>query len=193
MGALADLSLLPIVAAALSGAAFGFLVHNRHPAKVFMGDAGSLFLGFMLALLGIRLRFQNLPQVTFMVPVVVLGLPILDTTLVVISRLRNKRPIFLGGRDHVAHRLVAMGLPTRAAVYLMYVGAVCLGWLGLTISRAGPQVGFMLLGFVMALGLYLGVVLYRVPVYGEKPVQLIPERDEPQSAPSKDRGSPAAS
>jgi len=130
-----------------------------------MGDSGSLFLGFLLALLGLKLKFQNLVQVTFLVPVVVLGVPIFDTTLVVLSRLRRRLPVFEGGRDHVSHRLVAMGLPVKAAVGVLYWTTICLGWLGIVISQADVKVGWMLLGFVIALGVFFAVVLWRVPVY----------------------------
>lgn len=165
MGLLNDLPVLPFVAGGLAGACFGFLIHNRHPAKIFMGDAGSLFLGFLLALLGLKLKFDNLVQVTFLVPVVIMGIPIFDTTLVVIDRLRHRRPIFLGGADHTSHRLVAMGLPVNIAVRILYGAAICLGWIGLVISRATVEVGWMLLGFVIALGTSFAWVLLRVDVY----------------------------
>ena len=165
MGVIGQMPALAIVAASLSGAAFGFLAHNRHPAKIFMGDAGSLFIGLLLALIGMRLRFENLVEVTFLVPVIVLGLPIFDTSLVVLSRLRHGRGIFQGGRDHVSHRLVRIGLPVPATVRLLYWACLCLGWLGFVITRADPQVGFMLLGLVFAMGLYLGRFLWAVPVY----------------------------
>lgn len=165
MGLLGDLTLVSLMGAAVSGAALGFLVHNHHPAKVFMGDAGSLFLGFLLALIGIEVEFDALPQVTFLVPVVVLGLPIFDTCLVVASRLRHGRSPFQGYRDHVSHRLVAIGLPVRVAVALLYWAGLCLGWLGLVVSRSNVQVGWMLLGFVIALGAFFGAVLWRVQVY----------------------------
>ena len=165
MGITGGMPALAIVAASLGGAALGFLAHNKHPAKIFMGDAGSLFLGFLLALVGMRLRFENLVEITFLVPVVVLGLPIFDTTLVVLSRMKHRRSVLQGGRDHVSHRLVRIGLPVPAAVRLLYWACICLGWLGFIITRADPQVGFMLLGLVFAMGLYLGRVLWRVPVY----------------------------
>jgi len=167
MGVLEGLPALAIVAAALGGSVLGFLVHNRHPARAFMGDAGSLFIGFMLAVVGVKLQFENLLEVTFLVPVVVLGLPIFDTTLVVVSRIRHKRPVFLGGRDHVSHRLVQVGVPIKTAVGFLYFSGICLGWLGIVISRANAQVGFMLLAFVLAVGAFFSILLARVPVYQE--------------------------
>ena len=168
MGVLEELPPLAIVSAALGGAALGFLAHNRHPARAFMGDAGSLFIGFLLALIGIKLQFENLVKVTFLVPVIVLGLPIFDTTLVVLSRVSHGRPAFLGGRDHVSHRLVRIGLPVKTAVGFLYFSGLCLGWLGLVISRSTVQVGFMLLGLVMALALFFGILLWAVPVYKDE-------------------------
>ena len=168
MGIIGGMPLVTAVAAALSGAAFGFLAHNRHPAKIFMGDAGSTFIGFLLALIGVRLRFDNLVEVTFLIPVVVLGIPILDTALVVTSRRLNNRPVFLGGRDHISHRLVHLGLSVPVAVGLLYWTGVCLGWLGLVISQATVQVGWMLLGFTIALGLFFAGLLLRIPVYEEE-------------------------
>lgn len=167
MGMLGDLTLVSLMGASLSGAALGFLVHNRHPARVFMGDAGSLFLGFLLALIGIKVEFDALPEVTFLVPVVVLGLPIFDTCLVVASRLRHRRSPFKANRDHTSHRLVALGLPVHGAVGLLYWAGLCLGWLGLVISRSNVQVGWMLLGFVIALGAFFGWVLWNVEVYAK--------------------------
>ncbi|HVF53666.1 MAG TPA: MraY family glycosyltransferase [Actinomycetota bacterium] len=167
LGLLAQLPEVTLVAGALSGACLGFLVHNRHPATVFMGDSGSLLIGFLLALLGIKLRFDNLVEVTFLVPVVVLGVPIFDTTLVVLSRLRHRRPLFLGGRDHVSHRLERTGLPVTTAVGVLYGAGLGLGWLGVVISRATVEIGWMLLGLVIVVGMFCGALLWKVPVYGE--------------------------
>ncbi|HEU4480859.1 MAG TPA: MraY family glycosyltransferase [Actinomycetota bacterium] len=165
MGILGHQAAIAILSGALGGAALGFVGHNRYPAKIFMGDAGSLFLGFLLALIGVRLRFPNVVEVTFLVPVVVLGLPIFDTTLVVLSRLRAGRRPFTGGRDHVSHRLIKVGLPVETAIGLLYWSGLCLGWLGFVISRSTTSVGWMLLGFVVALGIFFGTLLLKVPVY----------------------------
>jgi UDP-GlcNAc:undecaprenyl-phosphate GlcNAc-1-phosphate transferase len=115
------------------------------------------------------LEFDNLLEVTFLVPVVVLGVPIFDTTLVVAGRLAHGRGPFSGGQDHISHRLVAIGLPVKEAVGLLYWSGLCLGWLGIVITRANVQVGWMLLGFVLSLGLFFGRLLWRVPVYETPP------------------------
>jgi UDP-GlcNAc:undecaprenyl-phosphate/decaprenyl-phosphate GlcNAc-1-phosphate transferase len=120
--------LVGVLAAALLGACIGFLFYNFNPARIFMGDTGSLFLGFMLAAVGIKLRFpDNSAFVTWMVPVLVLAVPIFDTTLVTISRLRRGlNPLTTPGKDHTSHRLARITGSTREAVLLCYLlGGIC--------------------------------------------------------------------
>ena len=150
---------------ALCGCALGFLRSNFHPARIYMGDAGSLFFGFMLAVLGIKLRFEAPVEITFMVPILVLGVAILDTTLVVTSRLAHRLNPFAGGRDHISHRLVFVGIPVRSAVALIYAAGIALGWLALVMSRLDATTGFILMGFVVAVAAFAGVMLSLVPVY----------------------------
>src|SRR5215210_7072431 len=116
-----------IVAAVLLGAILGFLRFNWNPATIFMGDAGSLLLGFLLAVLAIKLRFPDIdPRRTWPIPLLILAVPIFDTTVVTISRLGRAVPITSGGRDHVSHRLVRLGLSVRQAVGVIYlVAALC--------------------------------------------------------------------
>jgi UDP-GlcNAc:undecaprenyl-phosphate GlcNAc-1-phosphate transferase len=116
-----------IVAAVLMGATLGFLRFNWNPATIFMGDAGSLLLGFLLAVLALKMRFPTSdPQRTWLIPLLILAVPIFDTTVVTISRLGRGVPITSGGRDHVSHRLVRLGLSVRQAVATIYlVAALC--------------------------------------------------------------------
>ena len=157
--------LVAALSLALAGCSLGFLRHNIHPAKIYMGDAGSLFLGFMLSVIGLKLQFQGPVQVTFVVPILILGIPIFDTILVVTTRLAHKINPFLGGRDHTSHRIVFVGVPVPAAVALIYTGAVCLGWLALCVSRVDIVTGYMLAGLALGVGSILGFLLGRVPVY----------------------------
>src|SRR5215217_3827535 len=116
------------VAAVLLGATLGFLRFNWNPATIFMGDAGSLLLGFLLAVLAIKLRFPDVdPRRTWPIPLLILAVPIFDTTLVTISRLQRGVPISSGGRDHVSHRLVRLGLSVRQAVATIYLVATLCG------------------------------------------------------------------
>lgn len=157
--------LVAALAVALAGCALGFLRHNFHPARIYMGDAGSLFLGFVLAVIGIKLRFESPTQLTFFVPILVLGVAIFDTTLVTSSRIINGRNPLAGGRDHVSHRLVFVGIPVPVAVSLIYAGGASLGWLALVMSRLDVTTGFLLMGFVIVVAVFLGILLALVPVY----------------------------
>ena len=160
--------LVASLAAALMGVCVGFLVYNFNPASIFMGDAGSMFLGFILAVVGIKLRFPGRPNViTWMIPVVVLGLPIFDTTLVVFSRLRRGiNPLTNPGQDHVSHRLVSLGLSHRQAVILLYGVCSALGLVGLLIMHSDVLQAYLLGTTVLVVGLASLFALERVPLKG---------------------------
>jgi UDP-GlcNAc:undecaprenyl-phosphate GlcNAc-1-phosphate transferase len=106
----------------LVGACLGFLVHNFPPARIFLGDAGSLFIGYWLACLLVSSTFYESyrPKVTYLAPFVVLFVPLFDTARVVWIRLRLRAPLFRGDTNHVAHRLTALGLSRRSAVLAVY-------------------------------------------------------------------------
>jgi UDP-GlcNAc:undecaprenyl-phosphate GlcNAc-1-phosphate transferase len=143
------------LSAALLGACLGFLFFNFNPARIFMGDAGSLFIGFLMASVGIKLRFpDNVDWVTWMVPVLVLGLPIFDTALVSISRLRRRVPVWRGGRDHLSHRLAAFGWSTRKVVMVLYLVGTILGAAGTIMSLLSPVPAYMLGIFVLGIALW---------------------------------------
>jgi UDP-GlcNAc:undecaprenyl-phosphate GlcNAc-1-phosphate transferase len=147
--------LVGILAAALLGACLGFLYYNLNPANIFMGDSGSLFIGFVLAALGIKLRFpDNVAFVTWMVPVVVLGLPIFDTTLVVISRLRRGIHPFTAGKDHVSHRLVLLGATKRESVLMLYLACCALGVVAMFLTQASVIEGYFVGALLALFALY---------------------------------------
>jgi UDP-GlcNAc:undecaprenyl-phosphate/decaprenyl-phosphate GlcNAc-1-phosphate transferase len=115
-------SLLVGLALVTAGATFGFLIWNKSPAKIYMGDAGALFLGVLLATLAIRLDpITQSRAISLSIPLLLLALPILDTTTVVISRLRSGVSIFQGGQDHLSHRLVNIGLTRKSAVIVLWL------------------------------------------------------------------------
>jgi len=156
MAAMSGQYLVGALAAALLGACIGFLVYNVSPASIFMGDAGSLFLGFMLAAVGIKLRFpDNVVFVTWMVPVLVLGLPIFDTTLVFVSRLRRGlNPLTHPGKDHTSHRLVSSGMTPREAVLSLYLVSCALGVLAMYVTQASMVESYVVGGAVLAVALW---------------------------------------
>jgi len=151
------LGLVAALAAATLGAAVAFLYYNFNPASLFMGDAGSMLLGFVLAVLGIKLEFKEVPQViAWMIPVMILGLPIFDTTLVVLSRIRGGRPIYQGGKDHVSHRLVNILKMTPArSVTTLYLIASALGMLALIIRDSNPLQAYLILSALACLFIFM--------------------------------------
>jgi UDP-GlcNAc:undecaprenyl-phosphate GlcNAc-1-phosphate transferase len=153
------------LAVALAGCTVGFLRLNFHPARIYMGDSGSLFIGFLVAYLGIKLRFEGGRLVSALVPIFACSAAVFDTSLVVISRIRAGRNPFQGGQDHVSHRLVKLGLSVPAAVCTIYLGAIGVGILSFAISRLEPVSAFLLAGLVGATLTILGGFLLTVPVY----------------------------
>lgn len=138
------------LAAAVFGASIGFWWHNFSPASIFMGDAGSLFLGFIMAVIGIKLRFPtNVPWVTWMVPILVLAVPIFDTSLVVVSRLRRgKNPLTTPGKDHISHRLVRRGWTHREAVLMLYLAGCVFGGVAIFVSVATVSTAYAVAAMV---------------------------------------------
>lgn len=163
--------LVAALSIALVGCAAGFLRHNRYPARIYMGDAGSLFLGLMLAVIGIRLRFGAPQQVTVFVPVVVLTIPILDTALVTITRLRDGRSVFQGGSDHTSHRLVQLGMRVPSAVRLVYILALFSSWVAVIIARQQDLLSaYLLVGLWAAVaGLSAAFLVRSTPQAPEAP------------------------
>ena len=153
------------LAAAVCGASLGFLRWNFKPAKIFMGDGGAMFLGFMVAVLGVKLRPMQAPQsIAWMIPVLVLAVPIFDTTLVIISRSRRGLlPFASPGKDHTAHRLANLPLGQRGAVLLMYGVGIFFGVLAVALNRV-PLTQHWLLEAILVLSALTGIiVLERLP------------------------------
>jgi UDP-GlcNAc:undecaprenyl-phosphate GlcNAc-1-phosphate transferase len=162
------------VAAALAGACLGFLVYNRRPASVFMGDTGSLFLGFVLAVLTVDIDPALAPPASFAIPIILLSLPILDTSTVTLARLRRGRPVSEGGKDHLSHRLVALGLsPGQAVLVLIGVEAA----LGVLAVLAGRGVIPLIWAVAAVAGILVIVSMFtnRATVYPD-PVIGVPRR-----------------
>jgi len=153
--------LVATLATALLGASLGFLRWNFKPARIFMGDGGAMFLGFMLATLGLKLRLAHTPQATaWMIPILVLAVPIFDTTLVTISRSRRGLiPFASPGKDHTAHRLSNLRLEQRGAVLVIYGFGIVFGCLAAMLSRV-PLQHPLVFGSVLVLSTLMAVVLF---------------------------------
>lgn len=104
----------------LLGSTLGFLTFNFHPAKIFMGDTGSLFLGYMISVLSIAGLFKNVTFFSLLIPVIILGVPLLDTLFAVIRRYVNKKPLMAPDKDHLHHCLIRIGFTHKQTVILIY-------------------------------------------------------------------------
>jgi UDP-GlcNAc:undecaprenyl-phosphate GlcNAc-1-phosphate transferase len=176
MAALEGQGLVASLAAALCGSALGFLFYSTAPAVSFMGDAGALMLGYVLATLGIKLRFLYYPLgSTWMTPIVVLGVLIFDTTLVTLSRWRRGRPIHQGGSDHTSHRLVQLGMSQPRAVLTLYLVAATLGALAVWLTRAPVVTANVVFAALVAAGLVVMAIFERIEpkLSGDPPLVLI--------------------
>lgn len=127
--------LVALAMLAIGGAALGFLPFNFHPAKIFMGDGGSLFLGFMLASISIIGPVKGATIMATVVPVLVLGVPIFDTAFAILRRLINRRPIMEADKGHLHHRLMAAGLGQRRSVLTLYGISGVMGVAAILFSR----------------------------------------------------------
>lgn len=126
-------------------AMLSFLIWNKSPAKIYMGDAGALFLGAMIAVLTIRLDPQVQGKTTsFAIPLLLLAVPILDTTVAVLSRLRRRRSIFQGGHDHLSHRLMRKGFTKRQSAYALWSLAAIFAGIAVTIATTDRDSNFLL-------------------------------------------------
>lgn len=144
-----------VLSAVLVGACAGLLYYNVTPARLFLGDSGSQQLGFWLAALGIVFTpSRSVPQLSsWFVPILIMIVPILDTTMVTISRLRSKVPFYQGNRDHTYHRLAALGIQPQRAVLIIHLASAaagCLAFIALDLPPLGANVVF---GTVVVIGM----------------------------------------
>jgi UDP-N-acetylmuramyl pentapeptide phosphotransferase/UDP-N-acetylglucosamine-1-phosphate transferase len=145
----------------LAGATVGFLCFNFHPASIFLGDSGSLFLGFMLAGIGLLGSQKSPTVIAVAIPIVSLGLPVLDTTLAVARRFLRGQPIFSADRAHIHHRLLSLGHSPRRVALLLYTACAILGLGGMMLVNDSAYVAVVLL----VIGLGVGIAVQRLRYY----------------------------
>ena len=121
----------------LAGACLGFLPYNFNPAKIFMGDSGSTFLGFMLACISIEGVFKGYAVISFAVPLLIMALPIFDTSVAILRRIKNKKPIMQPDRGHIHHKLIDMGFTQKQAVLILYSISGLLGLSAIILTGFG--------------------------------------------------------
>ena len=147
-----------LVTIILAGATLGFLVYNFHPASIFLGDSGSLFLGFMLAGVGLLSSQKSQTVVAVAIPIVSLGLPVLDTLLSIARRFLRGQPIFSADRGHIHHRLLILGHSPRQAALLLYGACAFLALGGMLMVNESGYVALVL----VVIGLGAGVAIQRL-------------------------------
>ena len=146
--------LVAVLTAALAGAAFGFLYYNFNPARIFMGDSGSMFLGYMLAGISVIGAVKSAATIALIVPILALGLPILDTTFAIVRRYRGGVPIFKPDKGHLHHRLLDLGFSQRQAVLLMYVISALLGLSAVALTEVSTQIAILIVCAVVVAVLF---------------------------------------
>lgn len=159
-----------IMALVLAGACLGFLRFNFNPAKIFMGDSGAMFLGFIMAAVSVSGALKSAATVTLVVPILALGVPIFDTVFAIIRRVSNGKPIGKADNGHIHHRLLALGFNQRQAVVSVYGISIGLGLMALIINGANFQDALVLLAVVIIVLVYgawkLGIFTVELPTEG---------------------------
>jgi UDP-GlcNAc:undecaprenyl-phosphate/decaprenyl-phosphate GlcNAc-1-phosphate transferase len=149
-------SLVTVMAIALAGAILGFLRYNFNPATIFLGDSGSLFIGFLLSALALAGAQKAPTIVAVAIPVVSFGLPILETSLSILRRLIGGRPVFTADREHIHHKLLQHGLSHRQVVIVLYAVSAVFALLSLFLLwPTGSSLGLVLA--VLGIGIWIGV------------------------------------
>ena len=151
---------IAITMAALAGACIGFMPYNLHPAKIFMGDTGSTFLGYMLATVSIMGLFKFYAVISFAVPFLILGLPIFDTANAIIRRVAAGRSPMSPDRGHVHHKLIDMGFNQKQAVAILYAISATLGLTAVVLTSSGEVKAIVLLLAVLAAILVGAGIIY---------------------------------
>ncbi|TDO95076.1 UDP-GlcNAc:undecaprenyl-phosphate GlcNAc-1-phosphate transferase [Halanaerobium saccharolyticum] len=149
----------PMLAVLLAGSCFGFLKYNFNPAKIFMGDTGSMFIGYIIAAVSITGALKSAAAVTIFVPMLALAIPIMDTTFAIIRRIFNDRPIGEADHGHIHHRLLAIGMNQKQAVLSVYMISAILGTVAFVING---------IKFDHALIIFISVIL--IIIYGAKKI-----------------------
>ncbi len=148
-----------LLSAALAGGCLGFLPYNFNPAKIFMGDTGSTFLGFILSVICIEGLFKGYAIISFIIPFLILGLPIFDTSVAILRRIHDKRPIMGADRGHLHHKLIDMGFSQKQTVAILYVIAMLLGLSAVVLIEQGAQTAFLMISMVLLLLIFGGRIV----------------------------------
>ncbi|WP_071393492.1 glycosyltransferase family 4 protein [Bacillus tuaregi] len=152
-----------VIASIVLASTLGFLVFNFHPAKIFMGDTGALFLGFMISVLSL-LGFKTSAFISFIIPIIILGVPISDTFFAILRRIVNKKPIMAPDKSHLHHCLLGLGFTHRQTVLLIYAMAAFFGLVAVILSQAKLLGSFAL---IITLLIIIEVIAEKIGLLGK--------------------------
>lgn len=159
LGIVEQYTVVAVPLAAVVGACAGFLPYNRHPAKIFMGDSGALFLGYILATLSVIGFFRYYSPITYVVPVIVLGVPIFDTSFAIIRRIVKHKGIMEADRGHLHHRLIDMGFRHRDAVTILSMMSALLSMFAIVMASRGIKRSLVIL--IVMIGFAISIKVYQ--------------------------------
>jgi UDP-GlcNAc:undecaprenyl-phosphate GlcNAc-1-phosphate transferase len=156
--------LIAALSVVLAGATLGFLIWNKSPAKIYMGDAGALFIGVLLATLTVRLNpTVNSILASLTIPVLLLAIPILDTSVAVISRILRKISPFQGGKDHLSHRLIKIGFSRKISVFILWSLSVFFSLIAITLVFLPSIYGIIQIFCMFIIWLILFIIFIKMP------------------------------
>jgi UDP-GlcNAc:undecaprenyl-phosphate GlcNAc-1-phosphate transferase len=169
--------LIMALATAIMGASLGFLRYNAPPAKIFLGDAGSLMLGFLLAAISLGLNLVGRPGVVRVaIPILVLAVPLFDMAVVMTARLRAGRPLYQGGMDHSAHRLLKLGVRPRRLVLIAMLAQASCSAAGLFLSRAADLT--VLIAWPVAIAIGVATLVFLIRLEGAEERDHVPAMEQ---------------
>lgn len=166
---------ISLVLAALLGACIGFIPYNKNPAKIFMGDTGATFLGFILAVLSIQGLFKLYAIISFAVPFLILGIPIFDICFAFLRRIAKGQNPMVADRGHVHHRLIDMGFNQKQAVAISYMLTAILGLAAVLLTSSGELRALILIGAVIIVGAIGLRIIFKKPSHPTETEHLIEE------------------
>lgn len=168
---------IALIALIIAGACFGFLPFNFNPATIFLGDTGSTFLGYMLAVLSVQGGFKSYAVITFAVPLLILGLPLFDTSFAILRRLFTGKGIMTPDRGHIHHRLVDMGFSQKQTVFILYAISGVLGLTAVVLAESGALRALVLLICVLICVFVGSMMAKRKPHFED----VLPEKTDTES------------
>ena len=156
----------------LAGSLLGFLRYNFNPAQIFMGDSGSMFIGFMLGAITLQGTWKESTHLVMvlLMPLLILAVPIFDTMFVTLMRSVNSRKVFQGGKDHISHRMVVLGLSEKKTVISLYFIGIAFGAISILSMFVSPAVTVILILLAVIILVYFAVFLGKVKVYGQEEI-----------------------